>query len=89
MGTVDPHGGGPYDQHVMHKVVELAERTLLGAAALLRESDDSPDVLRQNVTSKGGTTAAGLAVFEAAGFRDMVARVVAAATARSRELGAS
>ena len=69
--------------------VELAERTLLGAATLLRESDDSPDVLRQNVTSKGGTTAAGLAVFEAAGFRDMVARVVAAATARSRELGAS
>jgi len=68
--------------------VTLTEQTLLGAATLLRDSDDPPSTLRENVTSKGGTTAAGLAVFEAAGFRGIVAEVVAAAAARSRELGA-
>jgi len=67
--------------------VTLTEQTLLGAATLLRESDDPPSTLRENVTSKGGTTAAGLAVFEAAGFRGLVAEVVAAAASRSRELG--
>lgn len=65
----------------------LTEQTLLGAATLLSHSDDPPEVLRANVTSPGGTTAAGLAVFDRAGFRDMVRDVVAAATARSRELG--
>ena len=68
--------------------VTLTEQTLLGAATLLRDSDDPPSTLRENVTSKGGTTAAGRAVFEAAGFRGIVADVVAAAAARSRELGA-
>ena len=67
----------------------LTEQTLLGAATLLSASTDSPDVLRRNVTSPNGTTAAGLAVFDAADFHGLVARVVAAATARSRELGAS
>ena len=67
--------------------VALTEQTLLGAATLLRRSDDPPATLRENVTSKGGTTAAGLAVFEAGGFRDLVRGVVAAATERSRELG--
>lgn len=67
---------------------KLTEQTLVGAATLLRDSDDPPSTLRENVTSKGGTTAAGLAIFEAAEFRVLVADVVAAATARSRELGA-
>ncbi|MEE1565656.1 MAG: pyrroline-5-carboxylate reductase dimerization domain-containing protein, partial [Acidimicrobiales bacterium] len=58
------------------------------AATLLHQGDDPPATLRQNVTSKGGTTAAGLAVFEEGGFRDLVRDVVAAATERSRELGA-
>ena len=53
---------------------------------LLRQSADGPDVLRQNVTSPGGTTAAGLAVFENARFRQIVVDVVTAATARSVEL---
>jgi pyrroline-5-carboxylate reductase len=44
--------------------------------------------LRDQVTSKGGTTAAALAVFEASGLRDIVARAVAAADARSAELAA-
>jgi len=65
----------------------LARQTLLGAATLLAESGEDPAVLRTNVTSKGGTTAAGLAVFAEADFVGLVADVVKAATDRSRELG--
>jgi pyrroline-5-carboxylate reductase len=68
--------------------VRLTEQTLLGAATLLAQSAEPPETLRKNVTSPNGTTAAGLAVFEAADFRGLVARVVQAATDRSRELGA-
>ena len=66
--------------------IALTEQTLLGSATLLRRSADGPDVLRQNVTSPGGTTAAGLAVFENARFRQIVVDVVTAATNRSIEL---
>ncbi len=66
---------------------EVTEQMLFGTATLLRSSDDGPATLRRNVTSKGGTTAAGLAVFEEADFAGIVARVVAAATDRSRQLG--
>lgn len=65
----------------------LARQTLLGASRLLSESGEDPAVLRENVTSPGGTTAAGLAVFAEADFTGLVGRVVAAATARSIELG--
>ena len=65
----------------------LTEQTLIGAATLLDGSDEKPSTLRERVTSKGGTTAAGVAVFEAAGFRQLVRDVVAAATERSRQLG--
>lgn len=67
----------------------LARQTLLGAAALLSESGEDPAVLRENVTSPGGTTAAGLAVFAESDFLSLVDRVVAAAVARSVELGAN
>lgn len=66
----------------------LARQTLLGAATLLSTSGEDPAVLRENVTSKGGTTAAGLAVFASADFIGLVADVVRAAAERSRELGA-
>ncbi len=65
----------------------LARQTLLGAATLLAESGEDPAVLRQNVTSPGGTTQAGLEVFAAADFLGLVERVVKAAADRSRELG--
>jgi pyrroline-5-carboxylate reductase len=66
---------------------QLAIDTVLGAAKLAASSDESPAVLRERVTSKGGTTAAALASFAADGFPAIVTRAVAAAEARGRELG--
>ncbi len=71
------------DRAVAERVVA---QLLLGAATLL-DRDGDPAQLRRNVTSPGGTTAAGLARFDAHDLRGVVADVVAAATARSRELG--
>ena len=65
---------------------QLARQTILGAATLLSDSGEDPGVLRENVTSPGGTTAAGLAVFAEADLVGIVDRVVAAATDRSIEL---
>ncbi|MEM9463963.1 MAG: pyrroline-5-carboxylate reductase [Actinomycetota bacterium] len=65
----------------------LTRQTLLGAATLLSESGEDPAQLRINVTSPGGTTQAGLEVMAERGFADVIADVVAAATARSTELG--
>jgi pyrroline-5-carboxylate reductase len=66
---------------------ELAVHTLVGAGRLLVESGETAEVLRAQVTSPGGTTAAGLRVLEAAGVRSAFLEAVAAATARSRDLG--
>ena len=66
----------------------LTRQTLLGAATLLSDSGEDPGRLRENVTSPGGTTAAGLAVMDEADFMGLMDRVVDAATRRSRELGA-
>jgi pyrroline-5-carboxylate reductase len=65
----------------------LVRQTLLGAATLLTEGDESPEALRAAVTSPGGTTAAGLQVLESHGVRAAVLDAVAAATRRSTELG--
>ena len=65
----------------------LTRQTLLGAATLLASSGEDPGRLRENVTSPGGTTAAGLAVLDNADFMGLIDRVVDAATERSRELG--
>jgi pyrroline-5-carboxylate reductase len=64
----------------------LAIDTAAGAARLASASGDDPATLRAQVTSKGGTTAAALAVLESADLRAIVARAVAAAARRSREL---
>jgi pyrroline-5-carboxylate reductase len=65
----------------------LASQTVLGAAKLLLESGEHPAVLKDRVTSPGGTTIAGLATLERGAFRSAVLDAVAAAAARSAELG--
>lgn len=67
----------------------LVRQTLLGAATMLTQSDEPADVLRTRVTSPGGTTQAAIETFEAGGFRDLVARAIAAATERGRQLSAA
>jgi pyrroline-5-carboxylate reductase len=65
---------------------QLAAHTALGAGRMVTESSDPPARLREQVTSKGGTTAAALAVLEGAGLRDIFAEAIAAAARRSAEL---
>jgi pyrroline-5-carboxylate reductase len=65
---------------------QLVLQTALGAAKLASSSTSGPDVLRQQVTSPGGTTAAALDTFEQGGFRELVNQALAAAHRRSEEL---
>jgi len=66
----------------------LTLETAFGAAQMARHSGDSLASLREQVTSKGGTTAAAIEVLDAAGLRAIVAHAVAAADRRSAELAA-
>lgn len=69
--------------------LDLARATVAGAGALAVHADEDPARLRENVTSPGGTTAAGLRVLMDAdtGLPPLMARTIAAAAGRSRELG--
>ncbi len=68
--------------------MQLARATVTGAAELAHQAPESAATLRENVTSPGGTTAAALEVLRepATGLAPLMARAIAAATARSKEL---
>lgn len=65
----------------------LVQQTILGAAKLMLESDESPEALRRKVTSPGGTTQAAIESFQASGFEEIVTKALRAARDRSVELG--
>jgi pyrroline-5-carboxylate reductase len=65
----------------------LAAQTVFGSAKMVLETGEHPAVLREKVTSPGGTTIAGMHVLEQAGFRGTVMTAVDAAAQRSKELG--
>mgnify|MGYP001160195178 FL=1 len=66
----------------------LALQTVKGTAIYAEQSGQHPTILRNQVTSPGGTTAAALSVFEQGAFRGVVASAVKAAWRRAIELGA-
>lgn len=66
---------------------QLALQTFFGAGKLALESGEEPALLRQRVTSKGGTTERGIAALDSAGVKPAFAGAVSAASARSAELG--
>jgi pyrroline-5-carboxylate reductase len=65
----------------------LALATFAGATALAAASDDPPALLRERVTSKGGTTHAALAALDASGVQTAFVAAIRAAQQRARELG--
>jgi len=67
--------------------VALAVETLAGTGSLLEETREHPAVVRDRVTSPGGTTLAGLGVLRERGVPEAVAAAVVAAAVRARELG--
>ena len=65
---------------------QLAIQTVLGAAELAKETGEHPAILREMVTSPGGTTAAALSELEQHGVRAAFIQAVRAADRRSKEL---
>jgi pyrroline-5-carboxylate reductase len=67
--------------------MKLAKQTVLGAAQLASQSTDTPETLRKNVTSKGGTTEAALNVFQEEKLAERFIRAVEAASERGAAMG--
>lgn len=65
----------------------LSLYTFLGASTFAHRSEDSPAILRQRVTSPGGTTAAALGVLEKGGMSNLINEAIKAAYHRAQELG--
>ena len=67
--------------------LRLAAQTVRGAAEMVTSSGEHPAVLKDQVTSPGGTTIAGIEALEAGGLRATLISAVQAAAQRSAELG--
>ena len=65
----------------------LAAHAAYGAAAMVLETGESPEALKNAVCSPGGSTLAGVDALEKGGFRDTVKAAIEAACARNKELG--
>ena len=66
---------------------QLAYATLEGATQLAQNSDEHAGVLRERVTSKGGTTAAALEVMKQHGWHDILEKAIDAASQRGKAMG--
>jgi pyrroline-5-carboxylate reductase len=66
---------------------KLAIATFTGAAQLAADSTEPVSVLRERVTSKGGTTYAALTSMEESGVKESIVKAMKAAAARGKELG--
>jgi pyrroline-5-carboxylate reductase len=66
---------------------KLAYATLEGAAQLAHNSDEHAGVLRERVTSKGGTTAAALDVMKQQGWNEILEKAIEAASQRGKAMG--
>ena len=69
--------------------LQLAAQTVAGAAQMVLQSEHHPAELKEQVTSPGGTTIAGLHALERGGLRAALMNAVVEASERSRELGSS
>ena len=69
------------------QALTLVAQTVMGSVKLLSDTGEHPALLREKVTSPGGTTAAGLYKLEQGGLRKILMNAVIAATQRSKELG--
>lgn len=65
---------------------QLAAQTVLGAARMVAETGEHPALLKEKVTSPGGTTIAALHALESGSFRGVVMDAVEAACLKSKEL---
>ena len=79
--------GGVAEGLPRDKALLLAAQTVMGAAAMVLESGRHPALLKDEVTSPGGTTARGLEKLAEIAFSGTVLQAVRAASARSAELG--
>ncbi len=65
---------------------QIIAQTIVGAAKMIQEKDETPTVLRENVTSPNGTTAAGLKALDTYGGGEAISQAVKHASKRSKEI---